>query len=152
MRQAALIWIPLALAIALVARRGLDVVAVRGRSMAPTLRPGDRLLVGRLHRSPRVGDVVLAQDPREPGRELIKRVASVDGDRIGLQGDNRSESSDVTVPRAAVRWRALARYWPLAHASVRFEPPPAGEPIDLGGEAACAFAEALVAGTGAKPT
>jgi hypothetical protein len=43
MRPRALTWIVLAIATGAAARRWLDVVEVRGRSMAPTLLPGDRL-------------------------------------------------------------------------------------------------------------
>ena len=61
------------------ASRDLDAVAVRGRSMAPALLPGDRLIVRRRRGEPRVGEVVVVRDPRRPDRELIKRVAAVDG-------------------------------------------------------------------------
>ena len=44
--------------------------------MAPSLLPGDRLLVVRLRRPPRTGEVVLAPDPRVLPRELIKRVGA----------------------------------------------------------------------------
>jgi nickel-type superoxide dismutase maturation protease len=98
--------------------RRLDVVEVRGRSMEPTFRPGDRLLVVRAR--PRVGDVVLAADPRAPHRELIKRVARIDADGVWLAGDNAERSTDArtfgAVPSTEVRWRAVARYWPLAGA------------------------------------
>jgi nickel-type superoxide dismutase maturation protease len=113
MRPAALIGILVAI-VALAARRWLDVVEVRGRSMVPTLLPGDRLLVVRT--SPRVGDVVVAPDPREPGRELIKRVAAFDGPNITLRGDNPAASTDArtfgVVPVDGVEWRAVVRYWP----------------------------------------
>jgi len=105
------------------ARRWLDVVEVRGRSMEPTLRPGDRLLVERVTfrvRRPRSGDLVLAPDPRQPTRELIKRVAAASRSGVSLRGDNPVASTDARtiglVPRSAVRWRALARYWPLERA------------------------------------
>jgi hypothetical protein len=62
--------------------------------------------------------VVLAVDPREPGRELIKRVATVD-DGAGLadlRGDAPAASTDSrefgAVPLTAIRWRAVFRYWP----------------------------------------
>jgi nickel-type superoxide dismutase maturation protease len=104
-----------------VGRRWLDVVEVRGDSMAPSLLPGDRLLV-ESHtyegRPPRLGEVVLAADPREPERELIKRVAAID-DQAGsveLRGDAPSASTDSrkfgSVPLAEIRWRAVYRYWP----------------------------------------
>ena len=104
-----------------VGRRWLDVVEVRGGSMAPSLLPGDRLLVeSRTYhlRQPRVGEVVLAADPRLPERELIKRVVAVDDDHASaqLRGDDPAASTDSrefgAVPLGAIRWRAAYRYWP----------------------------------------
>ncbi|HEY7527420.1 MAG TPA: nickel-type superoxide dismutase maturation protease [Candidatus Limnocylindria bacterium] len=100
------------------ARGWLDVVEVQGRSMAPTLLPGDRLLVERLtyrRHPPRAGDVVLAFDPRTPERELIKRVHAA-GPHLDLRGDAPDASTDSrafgALPRSAVQWRAAFRYWP----------------------------------------
>ena len=129
-------------------RRRLDVVEVRGRSMAPALLPGDRLVVARL--APRrAGDVAMAPDPRDPRRELVKRVSMLDATSVTLRGDNAAESTDArtfgTLPRSAVRWRVIARYWPLD----RIGPVPPNariEPFEEGGEPACAFPEALIAG------
>ncbi|HUH16456.1 MAG TPA: nickel-type superoxide dismutase maturation protease [Methylomirabilota bacterium] len=102
--------------VAVVARRWVDVVEVRGRSMAPALQPGDRLLVVRALRTPQIGDVVLARDPREPGRELIKRVADVVPQGVVLHGDNPSASTDARIfgalPAHGLQWHAVARYWP----------------------------------------
>ena len=128
----------------LAARRWLDVVEVRGRSMAPTLLPGDRLLA--LRAPPRPGDVVLAPDPRQPGRELVKRVSAVDARGVHLRGDNPAASTDArefgAVSPDMVQWRPVLRYWPLE----RFGTIP-GPTIDPeGGELACAFPEALVVG------
>lgn len=104
-----------------VGRRWLDVVEVRGASMVPSLLPGDRLLVeshSYQGRPPRRGEVVLAPDPREPGRELIKRVAAVDDAAASaeLRGDAPAGSTDSrefgAVPLSAIRWRAVFRYWP----------------------------------------
>ncbi len=109
------------LAAAANARRWVDVVEVRGASMAPTLLPGDWLVVERRTyggRSPRVGEIVLAPDPREPSRELIKRVARVDDEAgsLELHGDAADASTDSrsfgSVPIGAVTWRAVGRYWP----------------------------------------
>lgn len=89
--------------------------------MAPALLPGDRLLVeSRSYESrhPRQGEVVLAADPRKPERELIKRVAHVDGTAAtaDLRGDDPGSSTDSrefgAVPLSAIRWRAIFRYWP----------------------------------------
>ncbi|MDQ3689455.1 MAG: S26 family signal peptidase [Chloroflexota bacterium] len=115
MRWRVLIGPLVVLGVLLAARRWLDVVEVRGRSMVPTLIPGDRLVAARL--APRVGDVVLARDPREPSRELIKRAVRVDGGGVLLRGDNPAASTDGrtfgSVPAATVRWRVVLRYWPI---------------------------------------
>jgi nickel-type superoxide dismutase maturation protease len=86
--------------------------------MAPTLLPGDRLLVERLtygRRPPRAGDVVLAFDPRAPERELIKRVHAA-GPDLDLRGDAPDASTDSrtfgAMPVSRVQWRAAFRYWP----------------------------------------
>jgi nickel-type superoxide dismutase maturation protease len=146
MRPAAgLIAAAAAVTAAMAARRSLDVVEIRGRSMLPTLLPGDRLLIVRA--APRPGDVVVAPDPREPGRELIKRLRSVEGDSAVLRGDNPAASTDArtfgSVRTGDIAWRGLVRYWPPRRAG---RIPPAPLDIDVGGEPACAFPEALVAG------
>ncbi len=119
------------IALARAAREWLDVVEVHGASMVPALVPGDWLVVERrtyARRAPRVGEVVLAPDPRDPGRELIKRVAVVDleAGTIELRGDAPEESTDSrafgAVPLASVRWRAVARYWPAGRAGFRLAP------------------------------
>ena len=103
------------------ASRWLDVVEVRGGSMAPSLLPGDRLLVesrSYLGRAPRLGEIVLAADPRQADRELIKRVVAIDdaGAAADLRGDAPEASTDSrefgAVPISAIRWRAAFRYWP----------------------------------------
>ena len=150
MRPGGLVWPLLALLVLAVARRRLDVVEVRGRSMAPTLLPGDRLLVARL--PVRIGDVVLARDPREPGRELVKRVSSADRSGLVLRGDNPVASTDARTFGAlrpeAVRWRVVGRYWPVGRIGAVRPPSRSSllEPVDQGGEPACTFPEALIAG------
>jgi nickel-type superoxide dismutase maturation protease len=133
---------------AFLARRMLDVVEVRGRSMAPTLLPGDRLLVARL--SPRLGDVVVATDPRDPRRELIKRATRLDACGVDLRGDNPAFSTDTRafgpLPSNAVTWRAVLRYWPRSRMGRIPAAPAALTRVDEGGEPACTFPEALIAG------
>ncbi len=101
---------------ALIAVRRLEAVAVRGRSMAPALLPGDRLLVARRRHPPRIGEVVIVADPRSGHRELIKRVTAVGPGGVTLLGDNRSHSTDARsfgpLPTHAVSWRVVLRYWP----------------------------------------
>lgn len=73
--------------------------------MAPTLLPGDRLLVdpGAFRRAaPRVGDLVVVRDPESPRGLLVKRVAALapggaaapGGPRLVLLGDDRERSRD----------------------------------------------------------
>jgi nickel-type superoxide dismutase maturation protease len=73
-------------------------VAVIGGSMAPTLQSGDWLLVDRTafqRHAPMPGQLVLALDPRDPERELVKRVTAIDVDgHLLLSGDARDASTD----------------------------------------------------------
>jgi nickel-type superoxide dismutase maturation protease len=149
---------------ALLALRRLDVVEVSGASMAPSLQPGDRLLVESLTfalRAPRPGEVVLDADPRQPDRELIKRVDAVGAGGLELRGDHPAASTDSRtfgpVPADAVRWRVLLRYWPplrigpVEAPSVGGAEPAARSarelvPVDEGGEPACAAFGDLVVG------
>jgi nickel-type superoxide dismutase maturation protease len=91
--------------------------------MAPTLLPGEWLIVEArtyARRAPRAGEIVLVADPREPARELIKRVATVDelSGTLFLRGDAPDASTDSrtfgALPVADVRWRVIGRYWPAS--------------------------------------
>lgn len=56
---------------------------VTGPSMAPTLLPGDLVVVlPRVLRPPRRGDVVLVRDPRAPERVTIKRLVGLPGEVV----------------------------------------------------------------------
>ena len=96
--------------------RGLRLgrVLVAGRSMEPTLRAGDQLLVRRGGR-PRVGGLVLV---RWPGRPLsVKRAAFRDEQGWWVERDNPREGVDSwqagPVPEVDVVATVLWRYWPL---------------------------------------
>ena len=88
--------------------------------MAPTLLPGDHVLVvqgiGPLRPPLRVGDLVALVDPREPDRTMIKRIAGFDGDEVLVRGDNEASSTDSRhfgpVSRRALRGRVVYRYHP----------------------------------------
>lgn len=94
--------------------------AISGQSMAPTLSPGDWVLVDEhAYRNalPTRGDIVVLSDPREPQRHLVKRVTSVDlHGEVRVEGDNSEESTDsrhfgpvsARLLIGRVRWR----YWP----------------------------------------
>jgi len=109
--------------------------AVRGASMYPTLAPGEYVLFDRLayrRGPPRRGDVVLATDPREPRRRIIKRVAGAPGEQVTvggrtwtlaedewlLLGDAPEQSTDSRdfgpVGRESIQARAWFVYWPPA--------------------------------------
>ncbi|HXY72512.1 MAG TPA: signal peptidase I [Actinomycetota bacterium] len=60
-------------------------LAVEGESMAPALMPGDWVVVVRPRRIRR-GDVVVLEDPRTPGFELVKRIVGMPGDRLEVTG------------------------------------------------------------------
>lgn len=141
---------------ALLALRRLDAVEVTGASMAPALQPGDRLLVESLTyalRAPRRGEIVLAPDPRQPERELIKRVASVGPAGIDLHGDRPAASTDSrafgAVPVADVQWRVALRYWPPLRIGAVGSATGTGAPwfqVEQGGEPARAAFGDLVVG------
>ena len=87
--------------------------------MAPTLQPGDRVLVwrglGPLRSRIRVGDLVAVVDPRQADRLMIKRVVGRTGPEVFVRGDNDAASTDsrhfgpITRDQLVgqVRWR----YW-----------------------------------------
>jgi nickel-type superoxide dismutase maturation protease len=90
-------------------------VVVVGRSMEPTLAPGDRLLVTRARRL-HAGDVVAVRDPSQGGRVLVKRVGAVLDGEVVLRGDNPEASTDSRsfgpVPTTAVLGRVVRCYAP----------------------------------------
>ena len=90
-------------------------VVVEGRSMEPTLAPGDRLLVIRVAH-PRPGHVVAVRDPRGGRRLLVKRISALRDDGVVLRGDNPGASTDSrtfgTVPPRAVVGRVVRCYAP----------------------------------------
>lgn len=92
-------------------------VAVTGPSMEPTFRSGDWLLVRQLRRMPRPGELVVALDPRQPARLLLKRVRMVHGDEVTVVGDRAEVSTDSRdfgpLPGTAIVGRPVLRYAPL---------------------------------------
>jgi signal peptidase I len=109
-------------------------IVVRGASMYPTLRTGERVLFDRLtyrDADPQPGDVVLARHPSRPGVRFIKRVSDLPspangrpvrrGGGVGdegysLLGDNPDRSTDSRqlgpFQRNDIVARAWWVYWP----------------------------------------
>jgi len=70
----------------------IRVMRVQGRSMEPTLRAGQLVLVNgcAFHaRAPRRGEVVAARLRALGGRALVKRVVGLPHDRVALNGGER---------------------------------------------------------------
>ena len=94
-------------------------VAVAGRSMEPTFHDGDWLLVRQIRRTPCAGELVVATDPREPARLLVKRVRAVAGDGVTIQGDHPDPAASTDsrdfgpLPSTAILGRPVLRYAPL---------------------------------------
>lgn len=90
-------------------------VSATGLSMAPTLLPGDQLLVRRGGRV-RAGDLVVVRRPDRPHLLVVKRVARATGGRWWLAGDNAAASDDSRVFGPVVTddlvGRVVWRYWP----------------------------------------
>jgi signal peptidase I len=77
-----------------VRRARLEPVLVRGGSMRPTLEPGQRIAVAPLVRPPARGDLVVV---RSHGREVVKRLVGLPGERVRLRG-GRLEVNGEVVP------------------------------------------------------
>jgi signal peptidase I len=62
-------------------------------SMEPTLLPHDRVLVNKFiyrFREPRRGDVIVLRYPRDPGKNYIKRIVGLPGDRVQIRNGHLS--------------------------------------------------------------
>jgi nickel-type superoxide dismutase maturation protease len=93
---------------------------VSGESMAPTLAPGDRVVVlrgiGPWRPAIRVGDLVALADPRDPTRTMLKRVVGFEAARVVVRGDNEAMSTDSRhfgpVDAGGLQGRVIFRYHP----------------------------------------
>lgn len=93
-----------------------SLVEVRGASMEPVLRAGDRLLtVPARPGSVRPGRVVVVVDPADPTHLVVKRVAAAIDGRVTVLGDHAAASTDSRtwgpLPLGEAR-RVVVRRWP----------------------------------------
>lgn len=113
---------------ALAASRFLQRYVVRGESMTPAFKPGDRLIAESLSyrlRPPRAGDAVIVRQPGSKGRKDLKRIAAAPGATVeGLHGphtlaadewfvlgDNLDASTDSRSLGPVPRGDILGRVW-----------------------------------------
>jgi nickel-type superoxide dismutase maturation protease len=95
----------------------MRLVVVRGPSMVPALRHGDRLLVWLRtpRRTPAVGRIVVVTLPDRP-LSVKRLVAADDGGRIWVEGDNEFASTDSRqlgwVSSSFLVGTVLGRLWP----------------------------------------
>jgi len=93
----------------------LSLITVRGPSMVPALRHGDRLLARRVRSATqlRAGEVVLVSWADRPGRLAVKRVVGLVPGGHWVEGDNPYGSDDSrTYGPATVRAVVVVRCWP----------------------------------------
>jgi signal peptidase I len=101
----------------------LEAFQIPSGSMAPTLLPGDQVLVSKIAYglrlpfggpvlvegpAPRRGDVIVFREPGDEGRLLVKRVAAVAGDEVEVRGEtvwlNGEEQPRVLVEEGHEFW------------------------------------------------
>jgi hypothetical protein len=83
--------------------------------MEPTLRDGDWLLVDPVAQ-PTAGELVVAHDPRDPDRLIVKRIVETQPGRLLVAGDHPAHAGDAAeigaLETALVVGRPWLRYWP----------------------------------------
>lgn len=71
----------------------IKVYRVVDRSMEPTLTPGDYIVINKLYRNVRHGDIVVMRHPYK-SIDIVKRVDRIEGSRVYIVGDNAEMSED----------------------------------------------------------
>jgi nickel-type superoxide dismutase maturation protease len=85
-----------------------------GKSMNPTLKDGEVVLVDREAEKIEIGDIVVAKHPIEQTSEVVKRVTRInERGHYFLAGDNLEDSSDSrhfgAVTREYIKGKVVAR-------------------------------------------
>lgn len=72
----------------LIKRNIIQAYKIPSSAMAPTLRPGDRLLVNKLFyktAKPQRGDIIVFEFPEDPSLDYVKRLVGIEGDVIEMK-------------------------------------------------------------------
>ncbi len=79
---------------------------VNGHSMEPNFHEGDLLLVNRWVR-PKVGDIVVARDPINIHRLILKRIKEEQKNKYVVAGDNKGHSIPRKITKAAILGKVI---------------------------------------------
>ena len=81
-----------------------EVFMVPTRAMAPTIQPGDRIIVDKIWtraNSPKRGDIVVYQSVQDPSQLHVMRVLALPGETIGIEGAKTFvDNNEINVPEA----------------------------------------------------
>ena len=80
---------------------------VKGNSMEPSFRDGDRVLVRSFLFSPKAGDAVVFRDR---GTDLLKRISEVRDGKYFLCGENRSHSRRYVAAGSPIQGKVIMKY------------------------------------------
>ena len=84
---------------------GFQVARVEGKSMEPTLKDQDRLIVNkavyRFFNEPSPGDIVMLYYPRDPDKSFVKRIIAEEGDTVRIE-DGQVYVNETLLPDAYV--------------------------------------------------
>ena len=94
----------------------MQVARVDGRSMDPTLKDQDRLVVNKLAYhlgEPQPGDVVMMRYPADPDKSFVKRMIAREGDTVQIvEGEVRVNGQVVPSPYVANDHRSYDDWGP----------------------------------------
>lgn len=80
---------------------------VKGHSMEPSFRDGDKVLVSSLFFTLRKDDVVVFSDGK---RDCLKRIVATRGNNYVAAGDNKNHSRTYNVARSRIKGKFLMKY------------------------------------------
>jgi len=70
---------------------------IQDKSMEPTLKAGDFILVNKLAyilRKPSKGDIIVLKHPKDKNKFLVKRIIDASSSKYFVAGDNKKYSTD----------------------------------------------------------